>query len=192
MGVQAPRDKLVCVLNCCRVINNLLHAAVAAGEARGAICSPLKSCCLTAALLTVLVHLGQGAARVSAYQLRARLQQAPATALAPVSGAHVYSALRSVRAEGVHHVVQARPGCLSRRPRAHARDAHQARRVLPGRAAGADDFLPVLIFVVVHAAPPQLASNLEYVQRFRMQSRMASESAYFFTQLVRRPVRGRV
>lgn len=34
--VQAPRDKLVCILNCCRVINNLLHAAVAAGEARGA------------------------------------------------------------------------------------------------------------------------------------------------------------
>ena len=25
--MQAPRDKLVCVLNCCRVINNLLHAA---------------------------------------------------------------------------------------------------------------------------------------------------------------------
>lgn len=42
----------------------------------------------------------------------------------------------------------------------------------------------MLIFVVVHAAPPQLASNLEYIQRFRMQSRMASESAYFFTQLV--------
>ena len=52
---------------------------------------------------------------------------------------------------------------------------------------GADDFLPVLIFVVIHATPPQLASNLEYIQRFRMQSRMASESAYFFTQLVPRP-----
>ncbi len=50
--------------------------------------------------------------------------------------------------------------------------------------AGADDFLPVLIYVVIHANPPQLASNLEYVQRFRMHSRMASESAYFFTQLV--------
>ena len=49
---------------------------------------------------------------------------------------------------------------------------------------GADDFLPVLIYVVIHANPPQLASNLEYIQRFRMQSRMASESAYFFTQLV--------
>ena len=51
--------------------------------------------------------------------------------------------------------------------------------------AGADDFLPVLIYVVIHANPPQLASNLEYIQRFRMHSRMASESAYFFTQLVR-------
>ncbi len=50
--------------------------------------------------------------------------------------------------------------------------------------AGADDFLPVLIYVVIHASPPQLASNLEYIQRFRMNSRMASESAYFFTQLV--------
>lgn len=50
--------------------------------------------------------------------------------------------------------------------------------------AGADDFLPVLIYVVIHANPPQLASNLEYIQRFRMGSRMVSESAYFFTQLV--------
>ena len=32
--LQAPRDKLVCVLNCCRVINNLLHVQVQ-GEARG-------------------------------------------------------------------------------------------------------------------------------------------------------------
>ncbi len=50
--------------------------------------------------------------------------------------------------------------------------------------AGADDFLPVLIYVVIHANPPQLASNLEYIQRFRMHSKMVSESAYFFTQLV--------
>ncbi|KAL0040776.1 hypothetical protein WJX79_005242 [Trebouxia sp. C0005] len=80
---KAPRDKLVCVLNCCRVINNLLHnAGIQDNEARGA-----------------------------------------------------------------------------------------------------DDFLPVLIYVVIHANPPQLASNLEYIQRFRMHSRMVSESAYFFTQL---------
>ncbi len=50
--------------------------------------------------------------------------------------------------------------------------------------AGADDFLPLLIFTVIHANPPNLASNLEYIQRFRYQSRMISESAYFYTQLV--------
>ena len=49
---------------------------------------------------------------------------------------------------------------------------------------GADDFLPVLVYVVIHANPPQLASNLMYIERFRMYSRMTSESAYFFTQLV--------
>ena len=43
----------------------------------------------------------------------------------------------------------------------------------------------MLIYVVIHANPPQLASNLLYIERFRMASRMMSESAYFFTQLVR-------
>ncbi len=49
---------------------------------------------------------------------------------------------------------------------------------------GADDFLPILIFVTIHANPPKLASNLEYIQRYRMQSRMMAEAAYFFTQMV--------
>jgi hypothetical protein len=34
--LQAPRDKLVCILNCCRVINNLLHVGHD-GDARGAL-----------------------------------------------------------------------------------------------------------------------------------------------------------
>ncbi|GLT41380.1 hypothetical protein SLA2020_154470 [Shorea laevis] len=82
---KAPRDKLVCILNCCRVINNLLfNASIASSE----------------------------------------------------------------------------------------------------NAPGADDFLPVLIFVTIKANPPQLHSNLLYIQRYRHQSRLVGEAAYFFTHML--------
>ncbi|WOL01125.1 vacuolar protein sorting-associated protein 9A-like [Canna indica] len=49
---------------------------------------------------------------------------------------------------------------------------------------GADEFLPVLIFVTIKANPPQLHSNLLYIQRYRRQSRLVSEAAYFFTNIL--------
>ncbi|KAF9601384.1 hypothetical protein IFM89_019237 [Coptis chinensis] len=49
---------------------------------------------------------------------------------------------------------------------------------------GADEFLPVLIYVTLKANPPQLHSNLLYIQRYRCQSRLVSESAYFFTNML--------
>ncbi|XP_051122516.1 vacuolar protein sorting-associated protein 9A-like isoform X2 [Andrographis paniculata] len=49
---------------------------------------------------------------------------------------------------------------------------------------GADEFLPVLIYVTVKANPPQLHSNLAYIQRFRLQTRLAGEAAYFFTNML--------
>ncbi|KAL2339845.1 hypothetical protein Fmac_007785 [Flemingia macrophylla] len=49
---------------------------------------------------------------------------------------------------------------------------------------GADEFLPVLIYVTIKANPPQLHSNLLYIQRFRHQSRLVAEAAYYFTNMV--------
>jgi len=49
---------------------------------------------------------------------------------------------------------------------------------------GADDFLPLLVLVLLRAAPAQLASNLAFIMRFRLGSRLVSEASYYFTNLV--------
>ncbi|XWS21572.1 hypothetical protein CRYUN_Cryun30bG0065800 [Craigia yunnanensis] len=49
---------------------------------------------------------------------------------------------------------------------------------------GADEFLPVLIYVTIKANPPQLHSNLLYIQCYRRQSRLVAEAAYFFTNML--------
>lgn len=51
-------------------------------------------------------------------------------------------------------------------------------------APGADEFLPVLIYVTIKANPPQLHSNLLYIQRYRRESRLVGEAAYFFTNML--------
>ncbi|KAI4388741.1 hypothetical protein MLD38_001045 [Melastoma candidum] len=49
---------------------------------------------------------------------------------------------------------------------------------------GADDFLPVLIYVTIKANPPQLHSNLKFIQLYRRQEKLVSEAAYYLTNLV--------
>ncbi|XP_009367011.2 vacuolar protein sorting-associated protein 9A [Pyrus x bretschneideri] len=49
---------------------------------------------------------------------------------------------------------------------------------------GADEFLPVLIYVTLKANPPQLHLNLLYIQRYRRQSRLFGEASYFFTNML--------
>jgi Vacuolar sorting protein 9 (VPS9) domain len=51
-------------------------------------------------------------------------------------------------------------------------------------ATGADDFTPVLIYTVIKAQPDKLASNLAFIERYRMRSKLTSESQYYFIGLV--------
>ena len=54
-----------------------------------------------------------------------------------------------------------------------------------GHAASADDFLPALIFVLIQSAPPFLASNVRFIERFAPADLINSgESAYYFTNFL--------
>ncbi|KAL1196306.1 Vacuolar protein sorting-associated protein 9A [Cardamine amara subsp. amara] len=52
------------------------------------------------------------------------------------------------------------------------------------KAPGADEFLPVLIYVTIKANPPQFHSNLLYIERYRRQSQLVGEAAYYFTNIL--------
>ncbi|XP_042454892.1 vacuolar protein sorting-associated protein 9A-like [Zingiber officinale] len=52
------------------------------------------------------------------------------------------------------------------------------------KLAGADDFLPILIFTTIKANPPHLHSNLKFIQLFRKHSKLVSEVEYYLTNLI--------
>jgi hypothetical protein len=48
----------------------------------------------------------------------------------------------------------------------------------------ADSFMPLLIYVVLHANPDFLVSNLQYILRFRNQEKLGGEAGYYLSSLV--------
>ncbi|KAH7685212.1 Bacterial epsilon antitoxin protein [Dioscorea alata] len=49
---------------------------------------------------------------------------------------------------------------------------------------GADVFLPILIYATIKANPPQLHSNLKFIQLFRRQSKLVSEVEFYLTSMI--------
>jgi hypothetical protein len=52
--------------------------------------------------------------------------------------------------------------------------------------SSADSFMPMLIYVVLHANPEHLVSNVQYILRFRNQDKLGGEAGYYLSSLVRR------
>ncbi|RKP22040.1 hypothetical protein ROZALSC1DRAFT_26586 [Rozella allomycis CSF55] len=50
-------------------------------------------------------------------------------------------------------------------------------------SSGADDFMPMLIYIVIKGNPPKIVSNINFISRFRHPSRLIEENAYYLTTM---------
>ena len=54
------------------------------------------------------------------------------------------------------------------------------RLISSGNGVGADDSLPIIIFVVIKAQPRKFYSNLNYISKFMHSHKMIGERGYVF------------
>jgi hypothetical protein len=52
-----------------------------------------------------------------------------------------------------------------------------------GERSQADEFFPLLVYIILSAKPPNFFSNLQFVRRFRNPEKLTGEAGYYFTTL---------
>ena len=53
-----------------------------------------------------------------------------------------------------------------------------------GGSQGADDFIPYMVYVLIHAAPTSVLAVLEFVQSYRDPSQLTPEVSYYLTSIL--------
>ena len=66
---------------------------------------------------------------------------------------------------------------------AHAARAAERVHDALGFVVGADEFFPVLVWLVLHATPPRVISEISYISRYRNPERLRGVSGCYFTHL---------
>uniref|UniRef100_A0A7S3FZ12 VPS9 domain-containing protein n=1 Tax=Palpitomonas bilix TaxID=652834 RepID=A0A7S3FZ12_9EUKA len=207
---KAPRDKIVCVLNSCRLLSQFLSLRL------GALNSAKKSS--TALPPAVVLPPSMDKSEASSLSSTATSPLSPSSDF-PFNevqaerhaedniecGSETNDSVRETRgcaeeevkggksgegtsesrvevvhvAEGVTHSDE-RPSTSSS---SLQREASDMEEVTDAAVVGADDFLPLLVLVLLRVNPPKLVSNVEYCIRFRHPSRLRGEAQYYLTNL---------
>lgn len=94
-------------------------------------------------------------------------------------------AVRSLRAMASYRAPTDKLECISNACRAlSAMLSDASKRSGGSAAAGADELLPMLIFAVIRANPPQLWSNLRFIGEYMRRSMATMEPGYVYTNVL--------